>query len=110
MRGLLRRRRRIAVAGRLITIAAFLAIAIVGAPANAVASDAIVPAVRITSPMGRTGLDGRIRIVARVTAPEKAPTPTVRFYVNGELLATDSDGAPYVAEWEDLIPFEACAL
>jgi hypothetical protein len=41
---------------------------------------------------------------------EKAPAPTVRFYVNGELLATDSDGAPYVAEWEDLNPFEACAL
>jgi VWFA-related protein len=110
VRRLLRRRRRIAVTGRLIAIAAFLAIAIVGAAANAVASDAIIPAVRITSPMGRTGLDGRIRIVARVTAPEKAPAPTVRFYVNGELLATDSDGAPYVAEWEDLNPFEACAL
>lgn len=84
--------------------------AMFAAPANVAAGDAVVPTVRITSPLGRTGLDGRIRIVVRVTAPEKAPVPTVRFYVNGELLSTDSDGAPYVAEWEDLNPFEACAL
>ena len=110
VRGLLRRRRRIAVPGRLFCIATVLAVLAVAAPAHAGPRDEVAHAVRITSPLGRTGLDGRIRIVARVTAPEKAPVPTVRFYVNGELLATDSDGAPYVAEWEDLNPFEACAL
>jgi Ca-activated chloride channel homolog len=110
VRGLLRRRRRIAVPGRLISIATVLAVLAVAAPAHAGPRDEVAHAARITSPLGRTGLDGRIRIVARVTAPEKASVPTVRFYVNGELLATDSDGAPYVAEWEDLNPFEACAL
>ena len=110
MRWLLRRRCRICVPGRLSAIAAVLAVATLSPPADAAGSDKVAPTVRITSPLGRTGLDGRIRIVARVTAPEKAPVPTVRFYVNGELLASDSDGAPYVAEWEDLNPFEACAL
>ena len=94
MRGLLRRRRRIAVPGRLIAIATVLAVLAVAAPAHAGPRDEVAHAARITSPLGRTGLDGRIRIVARVTAPEKAPVPTVRVYVNGELLATDSDGAP----------------
>lgn len=87
-----------------------LAVAAVATPAHAGPGSDVAPDVRITSPLGRTGLDGRIRIVARVQTPEKVPAPTVRFYVNGELLATDSDGAPYVAEWEDLNPFEACTL
>jgi Ca-activated chloride channel family protein len=87
-----------------------LAVTAVATAVHAGPGTDVAPAVRITSPLGRTGLDGRIRIVARVQTPEKAPVPTVRFYVNGELLATDNDGAPYVAEWEDLNPFEACEL
>ncbi|MQA28830.1 MAG: VWA domain-containing protein [Luteitalea sp.] len=66
---------------------------------------------QITSPLGRTGLPGTVRIVARVLAPAGEPGPAaVRFYVNGVLIATDTDGPPYVAEWEDENPFEPCTL
>jgi Ca-activated chloride channel homolog len=67
--------------------------------------------IQITSPLGRTGLPGTVRIVARVTTAAEAPAPAaVRFYVNGALIATDADGPPYVAEWEDENPFEPCTL
>jgi Ca-activated chloride channel family protein len=67
--------------------------------------------VRITSPLGRTGLPGRVRIVARMTTPAGAALPpVVRFYMNGVLIATDADGPPYVAEWQDENPFEPCTL
>jgi VWFA-related protein len=62
--------------------------------------------IEITSPTGRSGLPGRVRIVARVTTIAVAP-PAVRFYVNDELLATDTDGPPYAVEWTDENPFEA---
>ena len=71
----------------------------------------ILPTIQITSPLGRTGLPGRVRIVARLTAPANAEAPPdVRFYVNGVLVGTDIDGPPYVAEWEDENPFEPCTL
>jgi VWFA-related protein len=71
------------------------------------------PTLRITSPLGRTGLPGTIRIVARldgVTYPrlglaEPKPVP-VRFLVDNVLLSTDEDGAPYDALWVDDNPFE----
>jgi len=67
--------------------------------------------IQITSPLGRTGLPGRVRIVARLAAPVNAEAPPeVRFYVNGALVGTDVDGPPYVAEWEDENPFETCTL
>jgi Ca-activated chloride channel homolog len=67
--------------------------------------------IEITSPRGRTGLPGRVRIVARLTGSESAAVPpAVRFYLNGVLIATDSDGPPYVAEWQDENPFEPCTL
>jgi VWFA-related protein len=62
--------------------------------------------VHITSPTGRSGLPGRVRIVARVTTVSDAP-PIVRFYVGDTLLATDTDGPPYAVEWTDENPFEA---
>jgi Ca-activated chloride channel homolog len=62
--------------------------------------------IHITSPTGRSGLPGRVRIVARVTTVSDA-APAVRFYVNDELLATDTDGPPYAVEWTDENPFEA---
>jgi len=77
------------------------------------AGDPDIPklSVRITSPLGRTGLPGRVRIVARMTTPEGAPVPSaVRFYMNDVLIATDADGPPYVAEWQDDNPFEVCTL
>ena len=62
--------------------------------------------IHITSPTGRSGLPGRVRIVARATTVGLS-FPTVRFYVNDELLATDTDGPPYAVEWTDENPFEA---
>ena len=86
-----------------------------GHPAAAAPKDDPTPsdAIHITSPLGRTGLPGTVRIVARLATPadidEEAPV-AVRFYVNGALIATDTDGPPYVAEWQDENPFEACTL
>lgn len=83
------------------------ALAWLGADATAARPDEERAAsIHITSPTGRSGLPGRVRIVARVTTVSDAP-PAVRFYVGDELLATDTDGAPYAAEWTDENPFEA---
>ncbi|MEQ1897727.1 MAG: VWA domain-containing protein [Vicinamibacterales bacterium] len=66
------------------------------------------PAVRITSPLGRTGITTTIRIVARVDAPT---TPTqVLFYVDKRLVSSDTNGAPYDALWVDENPFEQVEL
>jgi len=62
--------------------------------------------VRITSPLGRTGTPGAIRIVAQIRPEDEKPPGPVRFAVDGRLLATDTDGPPYVAEWVDENPFE----
>ena len=62
--------------------------------------------VRITSPIGRTGTTGQVRIVAQVTAAPAAPVGEVRFLVDGKLLQTDNDGPPYAVEWLDENPFE----
>jgi len=62
--------------------------------------------IHITSPTGRSGLPGRVRIVARVTTVSET-YPQVRFYVGDQLLATDTDGPPYAVEWTDENPFEA---
>jgi Ca-activated chloride channel family protein len=78
---------------------------------SAAPSTAPVPfTVRITSPLGRSGLPGRIRIVARIDTKSDASFPVVRFYVNGSLVATDADGPPYSTEWEDENPFERCRV
>jgi VWFA-related protein len=62
--------------------------------------------VRITSPLGRVGLPGTIRIVAQVTrAPQGAVEP-VKFYVNDALVGEDRDGPPYAVQWIDANPFE----
>ena len=62
--------------------------------------------VRITSPLGRTGTPGAIRIVAQIRTDDAMLPGPVRFAVDGQLLATDTDGPPYVAEWVDENPFE----
>jgi Ca-activated chloride channel family protein len=69
------------------------------------------PTLRITSPLGRTGLPGTIRIVARLdglieprlTEPRPA---RLRFFVDNVLLSSDEDGPPYDALWVDENPFE----
>jgi VWFA-related protein len=66
--------------------------------------------IEITSPLGRSGLPGKVRIVARVSFPEDAPAPHVRFFVEDKLLGTDTDGPPFAIEWEDVNPYEKIKL
>jgi Ca-activated chloride channel family protein len=62
--------------------------------------------VRITSPLGRTGLPGTVRIVAQVRHSPAAPPGQVRFFVDDRLLGAVEDGPPYAVEWVDENPFE----
>src|SRR5262249_42890505 len=62
--------------------------------------------VKITSPLGRTGTPGAVRIVARVQVPAGVTLSPVRFLIDGALYKTKDDGAPYVVEWVDENPFE----
>ncbi|HET9369358.1 MAG TPA: VWA domain-containing protein, partial [Vicinamibacterales bacterium] len=97
-------------AGRVVRRAAAAAAVIVaasvwlGAQTPAPAADDLK--VEITSPLGRTGLSGAIRIVARITAPPKAVLGHVQFFVDGVLVGEDRDGPPYAVEWADKNPYE----
>jgi VWFA-related protein len=62
--------------------------------------------VKLTSPLGRTGIIGTIRIVAQVVTPVPEVIVPVRFYVDGKLLGEDGDGPPYAVEWVDENPYE----
>lgn len=62
--------------------------------------------VRITSPLGRTGLPGTVRIVAQVDQLPEGAVGQVRFFVDQQLLTADTDGPPYATEWVDENPFE----
>ena len=70
-----------------------------------VAADAAAPTVRITSPLGRTGGVGAIRIVAQVAGAE-SPVQAVRFFVNSKPVGEDHVGPVYAVEWTDENPFE----
>jgi len=60
--------------------------------------------IRITSPLGRTGVPGVVRVVAQVVTPAPGGVVRVRFFVDDRLLGEDTDGPPYVSEWEDENP------
>jgi Ca-activated chloride channel family protein len=62
--------------------------------------------VRITSPLGRTGLPGAIRIVAQVSHLPNVALGPVRFFVNDAPAGDDAEGPPYAVEWTDANPFE----
>lgn len=64
--------------------------------------------VRITSPLGRTGSYGAIRVVAQVRGlPDPLPaSPTVKFFADRVPIGEDVDGPPYAVEWVDDNPFE----
>jgi Ca-activated chloride channel family protein len=62
--------------------------------------------IAITSPLGRSGLTGPMRIVARVSARPEAVLSPVQFYVDGTLVGEDKDGPPYAVQWVDVNPFE----
>ena len=63
-------------------------------------------AVRITSPIGRTGISEKIRIVAQVVQSAGPAVESVRFLVDGKLLGEVRQGPPYAIEWIDENPFE----
>lgn len=60
--------------------------------------------VRITSPMGRTGVPGSVRIVAQIKTEPDRPATSVKFLVDGKLLQTLTQ-PPYAVEWVDEDPF-----
>lgn len=62
--------------------------------------------VQITSPLGRTGISGPVRIVARVAFDPKTAIGPVKFYVDGKEVGQDNDGPPYAVEWNDANPFD----
>lgn len=105
MRQLLRGRLRDYAGLRL--AAASLVAATAGVQADTAGDGALDGAsIRITSPLGRTGLAGAIRIVAALNAPAGVTPTEVRFSVDGTPLRADADGPPYDALWVDENPFE----
>ncbi len=88
---------------KLLAVTALLALC---AAARPVARQEPALSVRITSPLGRTGLPGTVRIVAQVQHPQNVLPGQVRFYVDQKLLGTVTDGPPYATEWIDDNPFE----
>jgi VWFA-related protein len=62
--------------------------------------------VRITSPLGRMGTSGKVRIVAQIQTPPETALKPIRFLVDGMLLGVDDDGPPYAVEWLDENPYE----
>ena len=63
--------------------------------------------VRITSPLGRSGIAGTIRIVAQVRTDAARTGGAVRFYIDQQLFKTDADGPPYMVEWDGRKPVRA---
>src|SRR4249920_47808 len=112
MRQLLRRRHRAGAGLRVIGRASVGALVIGAALAMGVVPSArgADPSIRITSPLGRTGLPGTIRIVARLDGPSQSQPLHVQFYVDKLFLSADTDGPPYDALWSDENPFEAREL
>src|SRR5438270_8979113 len=86
--------------------AAIVAGLVVAATSLSAAEPSSPPSVKITSPLGRMGTSGKVRIVAQIhSAPDSALKP-IRFYVDNVLLGVDSDGPPYALEWLDENPYE----
>ncbi len=76
------------------------------------ADDSIEPAVHalsvhITSPLGRTGIAGTIRIVAQVAHDVQIPLRSVTFFVDNKRVGEDAQGPVYAVDWTDENPFEA---
>jgi VWFA-related protein len=61
---------------------------------------------RITSPLGRTGLVTTVRIVAQISAPPGVTLAPVEFFVDGTMVGKVADGPPYAVSWTDENPFE----
>lgn len=66
--------------------------------------------VKITSPLGRTGMSGPVRIVARITTAPGTTLGPVQFFVDGQPAGEDRDGPPYAVEWSDKSPLEKAEI
>ena len=76
---------------RRLACVALLAGAALVLSASTAHAGADAPTVRITSPLGRTGVPGVLRVVAQVTTdPAKGVVP-VPFFVDGPALGHDPD-------------------
>jgi len=95
------------VTARAGAIALAVVVLVSGGPLSGHDFDATI---HITSPLGRTGLPGTIRIVARVDGAPQSQPIAVQFFVDNVPLSTDTDGPPYDAVWSDENPFEAREL
>src|SRR5580704_16635727 len=84
-------------------VAGFL---VAAAFASAAGAPAVPLSVKITSPLGRMGTSGKVRIVAQIHAAPETTLKPVRFYVDNVLLGVDDDGPPYAVEWLDENPYE----
>jgi VWFA-related protein len=74
------------------------------APGAAAGQDA--SSIRITSPLGRTGLVTKVRIVAQVHVHSGESLSAVSFFVDGKLVGMVESGPPYAVDWIDDNPFE----
>jgi Ca-activated chloride channel family protein len=88
-----------------LVVVAFLAVLSGGGSARAKVDGASLT-VRITSPMGRTGVAGPVRIVAQVGNAGDTPLQSVKFFVNATLVGENHKGPVYAVEWSDDNPFE----
>lgn len=102
MRRLLRGRHRIS---RAVAAAVVVLLGVVSGAAEGRREPA-TPSLRIVSPLGRTGLPGTIRILAKAEGIDASEVRDVHFYVDKLFLATDADGPPYETLWSDDNPFE----
>jgi len=91
----------------LAVVPAVAALIAVHLAAGAAAAQPYGSAVRITSPLGRTGVLGVVRVVAQVTAEAEHVVLPVRFFVDGASIGEDLDGPPYAVEWADDNPYVA---
>jgi VWFA-related protein len=89
---------------RSFVVAAGAAIAV--ASVGAAAGPRTPLGIRITSPLGRTGLDGPIRVVAQTHGGDSAHLKSVRFFIDQKLYGEATVGPPFSVEWVDDNPFE----
>jgi len=85
-------------------------VAIAAASVSRVIADGTGLTVRITSPMGRTGVPGPVRIVAQIGNAADTPLQSVKFFVNRTLVGEAVKGPVYAVEWSDDNPFEATEI
>jgi VWFA-related protein len=83
-----------------------VALALACATSTASAQPPADASIRITSPLGRTGVVTKLRIVAQIHMPPGRALAPVSFSVDGVLVGT-APASPYTAvDWTDVNPFE----